>query len=404
MDFNEKMGMKIIHTSDLHIGKVLYGEEMTDNHLAFFDQLVRLVEAERPEALLIAGDIYENSNPTVAAKGLFNAGLLRIHEAHPAMSIVVISGNHDSASRLGVDASLWNLARVRLVTAVAADEERVADYDAHIIELTDETGAVCALLGAVPFAYEQSFPKAEEDENRITAFYKGLLRRMEERNVRGVPRLLMGHLSVVADLDLTGHRNDVIGGVAMLDVADFSDEFDYFALGHIHHPQFVKGSDRRVRYAGTPLPVSFDEPFPHSVSVVSFDAENRPQVCEHAIEVPHPLVTLPAVPSDFSEALNCLKRYPWRGTEWVRLNVNLLSAPSDAWRQAEDALGDSSAKLLHINYVRPDIDAQSAERKDVTLSEFRELSPLEVARLSYKEEFTEEMEELFNEVLTMLHD
>lgn len=396
--------MKIIHTSDLHIGKVLYGEELTENHQAFFGQLLQLVKNEQPDALLVAGDIYETSNPSVASKRLFNENMLRIHEALPSMSIVIISGNHDSAQRVGVDSSLWELANVRIVTSIAEQENDEVDYDAHIVELKNSDGKTCGFVGAVPFAYEQSFPKTSGGENRVTAFYRGLLHRMSERNSEHLPLLLMGHLTVAGNLDFSGHKLDSIGGVEAVSVADFSDEFDYFALGHIHHPQFVCDANEKVRYSGTPIAVSFDEPFDHSVSVVTFDEQNQPQVREHKIEVPHRLITVPAEPTDFTAALNALKAFPLDGSEYVRLNVKQETAPSDALAKATDCLSNIDSKLLTINYVRTDGGRDSKSVTNVTLSEFRELTPLEVARRALGDQFTEEMEQTFKEVLKMLND
>lgn len=402
--------MKVIHTSDWHIGKVLYGEELTENHQSFFNQLLQLVCDERPEALLVSGDIYETSTPSIAAKKLFNDNLLRIHEALPSMTIVVLSGNHDSAQRVGVDVSLWKLANVRVVTTIAERSNRQPDYDSHIIELKDQEGNPCGWVGAVPFAYEQSFPKPQEGENRVTAFYKGLLHRIAERNIARLPVLLMGHLTVARELDFTGHKLDSIGGMEFLPIADFSDGFDYFALGHIHHPQFVYGAERKVRYSGSPIAVSFDEAFDHSVSVVTFDEENRPHVREHIIEVPHRLVTVPSEPADFREAIKALKRYPWEGTEYVRLNLKQETAPSDAYEQAVRASTEDTStnshdlKLLTVNYVRSRENRGDASLTDVSLSEFRALTPLEVAKRSLGDDFTEEMEGTFNEVLRMLDE
>ena len=412
--------MKVIHTSDLHIGKVLYGEELTENHLAFFVQLLRLVQEEKPDALLVSGDIYETSNISVSSKRLFNDAMLRIHEALPSMTIVVISGNHDSAQRIGVDEELWRLANVRIVTSIAETDDRKPDFDSHIIELKDAHGRTCGWLGAVPFAYEQNFPKPMAGMNRIASFYKGLLQRMAQRNGAGLPLLLMGHLTVAGNLDFSGHKLDSIGGVETLPIADFSDEFDYFALGHIHHPQFVGGLERKVRYSGSPIAVSFDEDFDHSVSVVTFDEENRPHVREHRIEVPHRLVTVPSEPADFVEALRAMRSYPWEGTEYVRLNVKQETAPSDAYERAARELNEDSPlvsnrkkadesyfqnlKLLTVNYVRSKARSEATSLTDVSLSEFRALTPLEVAKRSLGDDFSEEMEETFNEVLRMMEE
>ncbi len=396
--------MKILHTSDLHLGKILYNQDLVENHQSFFNQLNSIVEEERPDALLISGDIYETSNPTVAAKRMFNDNILRLHATLPSMSIIVISGNHDSAQRIGVDSPLWKLANVYIFSFIDTLKDKSPNYASHIVTLRDDKGKPTAYIGAIPFAYDQNFPKSDLDENRIKAFYKGICAYVREQNKEKVPFILMGHLTIDANLDITGHKSDTIGGVESLKINDITSQFDYLALGHIHRPQFIHETDHKVRYCGTPIAVSFDEPYEHSISIVSFNTDNIPNITTKAITPPHQLVTIPEEPVDFREALRLLKEYPAEKQDFIRLNVLSESAPSDAMSIATNAMSDKGSQFLTINYVRNKANEEAAKKETMTLSEFKSMTPIEIAKLHLGNDFTEEMESTFNEVLRMLND
>ena len=395
--------MKIIHTSDWHLGKVLYNQELTPNHEAFFQQLYSIVQEQRPNALLISGDIYETSNPSVFAQKLFHSSILRLHNATPQMKIIIISGNHDSAQRVSIGSDLWRLANVHLITSIHTLDDRSANYDQHIIPITNSNGDTLALVGAIPFAYEQNFPKATDSNNRILAFYEGLCQRMHELNLQRKPQILMGHLTISGDLDFTGHKLDAIGGMESLDVSNIVPQFDYLALGHIHHAQFIHNTQHKVRYCGTPIAVSFDEDYNHSVSIVTFDDQNHPIVEERLINTPHQLETIPNQPQPFDEALKELASYPSDQNNFLRLNVLAGTAPSDAMALATEKMEGKKAELLYINYTRIKEQERSAD-VPITLSEFKELTPLQVAKRYLGDRFTEEMENTFNEVLQHLND
>lgn len=394
--------MKIVHTSDWHLGKMLYNQELTENHKAFFEQLSSIILDQQPDALLICGDIYETSNPAVSAQRLFHETILHFHTILPQMKIIIIAGNHDSAQRISVDSELWELANVHLISTIHTDEERMADYDKHIITIYDGKGDSLCLIGAIPFAYEQNFPKSEG--NRILSFYQGVCHRMQELNSHKVPLVLMGHLTILGDVDFTGHKMDSIGGVETLNVSSILQEFNYLALGHIHHAQFIHDTQHKVRYCGTPIAVSFDEPYKHSVSIVTFDTQNNPIIEEEEIHTPHPLITLPEKPLPFLDAINALRSYSPQEESFIRLNVIAGSAPSDAMALAAAEMEGKTSQLLCINYARMEEDGPKDITHSITLTEFKEMTPIEIAKRYMGERFTEEMEKTFNEALQLLND
>ena len=99
--------MKILHTSDWHLGHTLYNYDRTAEQQAFLRQLTRIVTEEQPDAMVVSGDIYHYSSPAAATQKMYTDAMLNIHQACPGMAIVVTAGNHDSSSKLEIDSSLW---------------------------------------------------------------------------------------------------------------------------------------------------------------------------------------------------------------------------------------------------------------------------------------------------------
>ena len=149
---------KFIHTSDWHLGQNFYGYDRSEEQADFLHQLAGIVRKHQPDALLVSGDIFHTAAPSSAAVTMYVNAMLDIHNACPTMTIVVIAGNHDSASRLQSDSRLWELAGVRVMGGIARDDEGFADLDRHIIKVEGK-----GMIAAVPFAYPASFPMVNND-------------------------------------------------------------------------------------------------------------------------------------------------------------------------------------------------------------------------------------------------
>jgi len=293
---------KFIHTSDWHLGQNFYGYDRSEEQSDFLRQLADIVRGEQPDALLVSGDIFHTAAPSNAAVNLYVDGLLDIHKACPDMSIIVIAGNHDSASRLDSDKRLWQLARVSVLGSIGRDADGKADLDNHIIKVGDKGYVV-----AVPFAYPNSFPAVKDSEahrdQRQRAYFQALLDHTAAQNQENLPVVMMAHLAV-NNSDFTGHSMKM----ECVDIDELGQGYDYVALGHIHHPQSL---NNRVRYSGTPVPVSFDEMSEHSVSIVEIDNHgDLPNIKSCRIKNLKPLHTIPASePVPFEQALELLREW-----------------------------------------------------------------------------------------------
>ncbi len=393
---------KFIHTSDWHLGQNFYGYDRSEEQQDFLRQLADIVLESKPDALLVSGDIYHTAAPSSATVALYVNAMLEIHKACPTMSIIVIAGNHDSASRLECDSRLWELAGVTVLGGIARNSDGLADLNRHIIKVGDK-----GIVAAVPFAYPSSFPKITPDtlpvDQRQQAYFQALLDRANQENTEALPVALMAHLAV-RDCDYTGHDGNIL--MECVPISTLGQGYDYVALGHIHHPQ-TKG--QRVRYCGTPLAVSFDEQCEHSVSIVEIDAHGaEPRITTRAIRNIKPLHTIPAKdPVDFDTALELLQQYNPDERAYIRLNVQVERyLPRGSQERAAMATADKECIFCDIKKtVTTAIDQRPSQ---MTIEEFNSKQPIEVANQFFKEKLgmpmNEQQQEMFNYIYQLVKE
>ena len=235
--------MKLIHLSDLHLGKRLSGFSMLEDQAYILDRILAVVDAEAPDAVVIAGDIYDRATPPAEAVKLFDTFLVALSKrtAHT----VVISGNHDSAERLAFGARLMTASGVTIAPA----------YDGAVepVRVRDDYGEVC--LWPLPFTrraqVQRCFPDTEltSDCDAIAAVIAHMELDPARRNV------LIAH-QFVTGAGTCDSEELQVGTADAVDAEVFA-PFDYVALGHLHGPQHV--GRETVRYCGTPLKYSFSE-------------------------------------------------------------------------------------------------------------------------------------------------
>lgn len=264
--------MKFFHTSDWHLGNRLLGQSRTAEFRQFLDWLLEQMEAERPDALLISGDIFDTGSPSEGARELYCDFLSRA-DATGCRRIIVAAGNHDSPSQLEVTSPLLKRYNSNLISRL-----RAKTAESCLIPITDENGEERALVCAVPFlrVSEVSLPSTEDDtEGRKTSYTRGIaavytavgeLAEAWKEAHPGCPVIGMGHLTVNG-IDKTASTHDIVGTLSGVSADIFPAAFDYTALGHIHKPSGA--ADARARYSGSPLPMGMDEgQYEHSILIV----------------------------------------------------------------------------------------------------------------------------------------
>ena len=383
--------MKILHTSDWHLGHTLYNYDRTEEQMVMLLQMVNIVREQKPDVFLLCGDIYHTPQPSAAVQTMFTNVLVEIHDANPDMTIVITAGNHDSGTKHDIFRTPWKALKVYTVGCVDANQK-----EDMIIEIPGKGYVI-----AVPYVNERNMPKG---------LFQELLDIANEKNVDNLPVVMTAH-TTVRGCDFAGHENGseyAVGGIDSYDLDEMGTGYDYLALGHIHHAQFIHSGKHNVRYCGTPIPVSFDENYKHSVSIVDI-TEHGDKPTVEAIEIdPHrPLVTLPTEGvATWEDAKELLENYPNDIEAYIRLNVEVDDfLPVDANAEAHMICEDKKCRFCVINSRR--LKKNRREAKVMSVQEFKTEEPIGIAERYAEDmgmEFDSDLKELFNETLAVLKD
>ncbi len=257
--------MKVLHTSDWHLGRTLYGRKRYDEFDAYLTWLLETIRKEQVDVLIVAGDIFDTTTPTNRAQEQYYRFLGNVRSAG-CRHIVVVAGNHDSPTFLDAPAMLL---RSMGVHVIGATPENIED---EVIVICDDKGTTQLVVCAVPYLRERDLRRVEPGETEqdrqrkvtegIAEHYQRVLTAARARLNSGarVPIVATGHLfaSGAVTVEGDGVRELYVGTLAHFCGTSFPDGFDYVALGHLHVPQLV-GKNPRIRYSGSPLPMGVNE-------------------------------------------------------------------------------------------------------------------------------------------------
>ncbi|WP_069629085.1 exonuclease SbcCD subunit D, partial [Streptomyces niveus] len=239
--------MRFLHTSDWHLGRSFHRVSLLDAQAAFLDHLVASALTHEVDAVLVAGDVYDRAVPPLSAVELFDRALHRLAEAR--VPTVMISGNHDSARRLGVGAGLIDHAGIHLRTDPARCATPVVLADAH------GDVAFYGLPYLEPALVREEFKAAKAGHEAVLTAALDRLRADLARRPDGTRSVVLAHAFVAGGAASDSERDITVGGVSAVPTGTF-DGVDYVALGHLHGAQALT---ERVRYSGSPLAYSFSE-------------------------------------------------------------------------------------------------------------------------------------------------
>ena len=259
--------MRILHTSDWHLGQHFMGKSRQAEHAALIDWLLVQVDAHAVDAVLIAGDIFDTGTPPSYARELYSELVVKLHRA--GVALLLLGGNHDSVATLGESRSLLAVLSTTVVGAVSSAADHLV-----VLPRRGGNGEAGCVVCAVPFVrprdvlQSQAGQSAEEKQQSlqaaIQAYYQSVYEAGRARQAqlqselgRTVPLIATGHLTTVGASSNESVRELYVGSLEAYPTAAFP-PVDYVALGHIHKPQKVGGLEH-IRYCGSPIPLGFDE-------------------------------------------------------------------------------------------------------------------------------------------------
>ena len=439
--------LRLFHTADWHLGHCLQGVSRQLEHQLFLDWLLLALQTKHADALIVAGDIFDSANPSAAAQTQLYEFLVKARTQLPRLNIVLIGGNHDSASRLDAPSSILNALGVTVVGGLVREEGAI-NWDRLLVPLTNATGDSKVWCGAMPFLRNADLPSTAREGGSVAngmepmrptareggSVANGMepMRRTEQEDeplISGVKTLyaeLFDALQAKATQDealiLTGHCYMVNGCVSELSerkilggnqhalpVDLFPENIAYVALGHLHLAQTV-GKNEHIRYSGSPIPLSFDESH-YQHQVIQVDIKKGQPVETLSLKIPRSieLIRLPNS-KDFdslSAVLAQLKQIDFdhnlaaEQRPFVELRIKLEKPEPGLRQQVEDVISKLPVRLLKISIA---YSGSNKSLADVKIEErLEELQPLDVFQRCYQNKFDQEapenMNTLFNELL-----
>ncbi|MGQ7956434.1 exonuclease subunit SbcD [Pseudomonas sp. SP16.1] len=254
--------MRLLHSSDWHLGQHFMGKTRQAEHQAFCAWLLEQVRAHAVDVLLIAGDVFDTGAPPSYAREQYNRLVVELRDA--GCALIVLGGNHDSPAMLGESRTLLAQLGARVVPGVGLDPAE------QLLVLHDRAGAPGAILCAIPFirprevlasqAGQSAQEKQQSLQQAIAEHYQTLFALAEARRAElglALPIIASGHLTTVGASASESVREIYVGSLEAFPTSAFPPA-DYIALGHIHRPQKVAGLEQ-IRYCGSPIALSFDE-------------------------------------------------------------------------------------------------------------------------------------------------
>lgn len=406
------MALRILHTADWHIGQNFHEYDRTYEHQRFLNWLVGTIAVQQIDILLMSGDVFDISNPGAVSVTLFYKFLKDITTIKPGLQIVIIAGNHDSASRLEAPKPLLDIYNIHIIGNVQHKTDGGIDYEKLIIPLKDKNENTKIWCLAIPFLRPGDYPILPEATSPysegIMEVYKEVYNIAAELQQPGQAIIAMGHLHT---LNAEVSENDkserlIMGGVEFVPVSAFHNNIAYTALGHIHKAQKIAGKDN-VRYSGSPLPMSFSEiNYRHQVVIFNVEEENVTNITTLDIPVTVELLRIPKSHKTLKEVLQELELLPESGKDienapYLEVRV-LLEGPEPSLRyKVETALLNKQVRLAKIDVQYPSSKLTEEEEFSVN-NQLPELQPLHVFNKIYKSRFNtdvpSELTELFNKV------
>ena len=398
--------MRILHTSDWHLGQHFMGKSRQPEHQALIDWLLMQVDAHAVDAVLIAGDIFDTGAPPSYARELYSQLVVRLHGA--GVALLLLGGNHDSVATLGESRALLACLSTTVVAAVedAASQVLVLPLRGNDLDGGKQGEAGC-IVCAVPFirprdvlqsqAGQSAQDKQQSMQLAIAAYYQavhtaGRARQAELQTTLGrtVPIMATGHLTTVGASSNESVREIYVGALEAFPTAAFP-LVDYIALGHIHKPQKVGGLNH-IRYCGSPIALGFDEARQQKeVLLVDLGAEGLRAVTPLPVPCFQRLVSVSGNLLELKEAIQATASQSSNGQPvWLEVTVNEDDYLADLPARIEAMTLDLPVEVLRVRRQRGTAAASLTGGLSETLDE---LDPLEVfARRLALEELTPDLQ------------
>ncbi|WCE32270.1 exonuclease subunit SbcD [Vibrio sp. SCSIO 43137] len=395
--------MRILHTSDWHLGQNFFNKSRRKEHQQFIDWLLLQVEKQQIDAVIIAGDIFDSGTPPSYAREMYNQFVVDISQR--GCELVILGGNHDSVATLNESKPLVSCLNAHVI-ANTSDE-----LDEQIICLKKRNGDVGALLCAVPFVRARDVMKSSAGSSgtekqkqlgdAIKSHYHSLYSRAEELRQqldKELPIIATGHLTAMGVTKADSERDIYIGTLDGF-AADGFPPADYIALGHIHRPQIV-AKQPNIRYCGSPIPLSFDElKSTKQVVMVDFKPQNQPEITPIDVPMFQKMESLKGSLEQIEQQLSAYQHLEQDKSVWLAIEVEIQDFLSDLQQKIQTLTEPLNVEVLQLRRARGQAQKSLKREQQETLSE---LTPYEVfeKRLSQESFETDDEKQRLSRIRT----
>lgn len=418
--------MKILHTSDWHLGQHFYGKSRAKEHQQFLNWLLEQAQENAVDAVIVAGDIFDTGTPPSYAREMYFDFISKMHSIK--CQLIILAGNHDSVAMLGESKNLLNNLSTKVIPAVSDNLEE------QVFTLNNKDGEPLAVICAIPFirprdvikssAGQSASQKQQSLQQAISGHYQTLFDQAEALAKSKYPIIATGHLTTVGVTTSESVRDIYIGTLEAFPANAFPDA-DYIALGHIHRAQTVAKKEH-IRYCGSPIPLSFDETSQTKrIVMVEFVALDKDDSFDREIteiEIPcfQPLVTLKtnleSLNKDIAPYLslanaqhsaddkqeNIPEPTPEPMKIWLDIEVNSAEYLQDLSARIDTLIEEYPVEVLLIRRSKKSRESMPSHQKKITLNELS-LDEVFESRLANENWETEEQKDRKTRITHLFH-
>ena len=380
----EESLFKIIHTSDWHLGQYFMGKSRQAEHQQFLQWLIDTAVQQDVQAIIVAGDIFDTGSPPSYARQLYNQFIVDLQ--HTGIHLIILGGNHDSVATLGESKELLACLNTHVIPGA------LADINDQVIALSNAEHEPQAIVCAIPYlrprdilqseAGQSGSEKQQSLQQAISDHYQSIfaLAKIKQADIKKasghlVPIIATGHLTTVGAKSSESVRDIYIGSLEAFPSSAFP-AADYIALGHIHRPQLVGGSEH-IRYCGSPIPLSFDE-LNNAKTILLVEFNNDQFIAAKPKEVPR-FQPMHLIKGDLdtiaAEIKTLAAQYDASQTAWLDIEVSTQDYLNDLHQRIQTLVEDLPLEVLLLRRERKQrlhsIESQTQET-------LQELTPKQV--------------------------
>ncbi|MDR1673286.1 MAG: exonuclease SbcCD subunit D C-terminal domain-containing protein [Bacteroidales bacterium] len=377
--------MRIIHTADWHLGQTFHDFDRKREHLHFLGELKRRIGTYAADVLLIAGDVFDSPNPPADAQEMLYRFLHEAIAENPQLQVIIIAGNHDSAGRLEAPNPLLKLLNITVRGVVRRDVNGEIDYSRLIVPLT-QGGQTVAWCLAVPYLRYGDYPPAENYTKGVEQMFLNLYERIPDKRL---PVVAMGHLQASGSELSANDKSErvVVGGLEGVSPEVFSRGFAYTALGHLHRTQKVSGHEN-IRYAGSPLPMSFAETG-NRQNIILVEIDGKQTHIETAAL--SPLTGLRTIrASSVQDALQQIAGLPEgdnADADYLEIRVRIGEPEPSLPHRIEEALKGKAVRLARLAALPHENTTSAIKQTVASFEELQRITPMHMATEAFKRQY-----------------